>query len=514
MKINNVVIGLIILIIVIIIEIIVINRNTSRNQDDKKIINDVVDNFMMIAKIPRPSHHEEKISNYLVDWAKEHGLDVIRDSVNNVRIDAPATKGMENRPLVILQVHMDMVVAISDGKSFDPLNDPITVIRNDKEGTLSADGTSLGGDDGIGVAIVMAILEGKMEHGPLRVIITVDEEDGMTGAFNLDSSWLDDASYLINVDNEWSSEVLVSTAAGDTVHAEKKVSLIKPSGNTTVNISISNLNGGHSGVEIDKGRLNGLIGLANFLNLLNENNIYYEIASFDGGTAPNAIPAKANAKIVINEKDKTIVEEKMREYCDTLKTKYKNIEENIKCDVNIVNELPLVISKKESDNAIKFITKVVDGVYTMSKDMDGLVESSSNLGLFKIENGNISFTTMIRSSLGEKEKELLDSQIILAKECGFDASSKKGSDAWPYNPNSKLLELAKKVYKEQNNEDIKVSAVHAGLECGTFKKIKEDLDMISIGPDLKDGHTIRETIYLNSIPKVWNLLKGILKEIK
>ena len=482
---------------------------SKETMSDKEIINNIVDNFYLIAKVPRPSHHEEKISNYLMEWATNHGLKPVQDNVYNVMFDVEATKGMENKSLGILQVHMDMVVAVRDGKEFDPLNDPIIVIRDDEKNTLTADGTSLGGDDGAGIAIVMSVVESKMAHGPLRIIVTVDEEDGMTGTFNLDKLWLDDAEFLINIDNEWSSEVLVSTAAGDTISASKTVNMIKPNGNKALNVSISNLKGGHSGVLIDKGRLNGLIGLANFLKNVDIN---YELASFSGGTASNAIPTKGIANIVINNKDKELFINKFNNYCDELKIKYNGIEEDIKCEVNELDDIPLVISKNEKDNAIKYLSEIIDGVYTMSKDMKDLVESSSNLGLFKIDNGLIEFTSLIRSSSPEKEEELINKELELAKECGYEAKTAKGSDAWPYDPNSKLVELAKSVYKKQNKEEIKVSAVHAGLECGTFKKLKPELDMISIGPDLVDGHTIKETLYLSSLPKVWHLLEGILKD--
>lgn len=279
-----------------------------------------------------------------------------------------------------------------------------------------------------------------------------------------------------------------------------------------LDISFFNLKGGHSGVEIDKGRLNGIVGLATFLKQLSDDEINYELSSFEGGTASNAIPAKASVAIVVKSSDQEIVRKKVIEYCKTLSTKYQGIEENIRCGVKTLDELPQVITKEERDNAIKFIIEIIDGVYTMSKDMEGLVESSSNLGLFKISNGHIEFTSLIRSSSPEKEEELINAEIALAKSCGYSASSKKGSFAWPYDPNSKLVALTKKIYREQNNEEIKVSAVHAGLECGTFKKIKSDLDMISIGPDLKDGHTINETLYLNSIPRVWYLLEGLFAQ--
>ena len=479
---------------------------------DKEIIDTIVDNFMPLTQVPRPSHHEEKISAYLYDWAKNAGFNPEKDKVNNIMFDVPATKGYEDKPLVILQGHMDMVVAVEDGKEFDPLNDTITAIRNDEKGTLTADGTSLGTDDGAGVSTILSVAQGEMNHGPLRMIITVDEEAGMDGAFNISKSWFEGAKYLINIDNETSDEVLVSTAAGDGIFATKKIDFSNPTGNKSLSITISNLKGGHSGVEIDKGRLNGIIGLAELLKLIDDEGIAYELSSFEGGTAGNAIPSKVNT--VINDDDTYKIKNIVTEYNKSINDKYNGIEENIEIDIEEVNELPKVVSKEENDNLIKFTTEIIDGVYSMSKNMPDLVESSSNLGIFDLNKDGISITVYNRSSSPEKEVEINDSQIKLAKDCGYEVETSKMAEPWEFDPNSKLLELCKEVYKKQNGEDIKVVALHAGLECGCFKKMKHDLDMISIGPDLTDVHSIKETLYLNSIPKVWHLLEGILINVK
>ena len=198
-------------------------KQNKNNMTDAEIIDTVIKNFLEISKIPRPSRHEERISQFLMDFASSQGLNPIRDNYNNVMYEIPATKGMEDKPLGILQAHMDMVVAVENGKDFNPLNDSIIVIRDDVSGTLTANGTSLGADDGIGLGIIMAVTRGKMPHGKLRIIITVGEEDGMTGAFHISSSWLEDATFFINIDNEFSKQLLVSTASGDTLNASKSV---------------------------------------------------------------------------------------------------------------------------------------------------------------------------------------------------------------------------------------------------------------------------------------------------
>ena len=480
---------------------------------DEEIIDCVVDNFSLLAETPRPSHHEEKISAFFVDWAEQQGLAPTQDEALNVIFDVPATNGMEKNPLGILQVHMDMVVAVEDGKTFDPLNDPITVIWNKDANTLTADGTSLGGDDGAGCALMMAVVQGKIAHGPLRVIITVDEEDGMDGAFHLDEVWLKGASFLINIDNEMSDQVLVSTAAGDSVRFTAKPECKAPQGDTALNVELSGLSGGHSGVEIDKGRLNGLIGLAGFLKELQQNEVAFELASLEGGTALNAIPTKATCTIVIDKEEFVDVQALAQAYFDRVKKDYEGIEKDLQYSIK-ETELPSqVITAEAQNDLILFMTDVIDGVYTWSADMEGLVESSSNFGLFTLNNDGISGGTYIRSSNGALEKEILDAQLALADRCGFEAVAAKMADPWPYDPNSNLLALTKEIYKEQNGEEITVSALHAGLECGTFKLLNPELDMISIGPDLSDAHTINETLYLNSVPKIWRLLEALLLRV-
>ena len=446
-----------------------------------------------------------------MDWAKEHGFEPKQDAALNVMFDVPATPGMENTPLVILQVHMDMVVAVAEGKDFDPLNDPITMIRNEEANTLTADGTSLGADDGAGCAFTMAAAAGKMAHGPLRVIITTDEEDGMTGAFGLSSEWLKDAAYLINLDNEVSNQVLVSTASGDTVTAVMQPAFGPASGDLALHIELGGLKGGHSGVEIDKGRANGIKAVAGFLKLLQEQEIPFELASFNGGTASNAIPNHAECVIVLAAADTDAVTQLAAEYEARLQKDYAGIEEGIRLTVSAAESVPSVISREDAQHIIRYLAEITDGIYTMSPDMEGLVESSSNIGIAAlIEEEGFRAAALVRSSSAPFEEELISAHHRLADECGLEFNAINTALPWAYNPDSKLLALAKELYREQNGEEIEVAAVHAGLECGTFKVLNPDLDMISIGPDLTDVHTTGETFYLETLPRVWHLLEGLL----
>lgn len=482
--------------------------------EDQAIIDTVVDNFMLLAAIPHPSHHEERISDFLLEWAEGEGYEAVQDEVNNIIFDVPATAGMEGLPFTGLQVHMDMVCAYAEGSDFDPLTDSIKVIRDDRAGTLTADGTSLGSDDGVGIAIVMGVVQGKMTHGPLRVIITVNEEDGMTGVTNLDAKWLEDLVYLINVDQETSDSLLVSTAAGNTVKVTGKVNARDVSKDTALGIEIKGLKGGHSGVEIDKGRLNGIIGLSDLLKNIADAGIDYELISFSGGTAGNAIPTGAKCVIAVDAADSEAAEAVILAYSDTLAEQYKGIEDGLNVITNKSDASGKALSAADRENTLAFISGVINGVNSWSKDIEGLVESSSNLGLFSADENGISATIVTRSSSEEMQAYILDTNNKLAEECGFETVTTKTSDAWPYNPDSKLIPLAQKVYKELNGEEVSTDAVHAGLECGTFAIMNHDLDMISIGPDITDAHTVNETLYLKSIPKTWRWLEGILANLE
>ena len=479
----------------------------------EEIIDCVVENFCLLAEVPRPSHHEEAIGAFLMNWAEEQGLRPVMDEAGNVMVDVPPSQGLEEYPLVILQGHMDMVVAVEDGKDFDPLTDPIAVIRDEEANTLKADGTSLGSDDGAGCAIIMAVVQGRTPHGPLRVLITTDEEDGMEGAFNMDASWLENASYLINIDNETSSDVLVSTAAGDSMRFSRSAGFRDAAGDLALTVELSGLTGGHSGIEINKGRLNGLIGLAGFLKDLREHGVSCELARFAGGTASNAIPNRAACTIVISAGDADAVKERAETYLTELKEAYAGIEDGMSLRVTEEDSVPQVLSEEDRESLVRFMTELIDGVNTWSADMDGLVESSSNLGIFTLDENGISGSSYIRSSVGEKEQEILDAQAALASSCGYETETVKMADPWPYDPDSRLLAMTKEIYLAQNGEEINVSAVHAGLECGTIKFLNPDLDMISIGPDISDAHTTRETLFLDSVPKVCNLLAELLIQI-
>ena len=431
----------------------------------------------------------------------------------NVIFDVPATSGKEDLPMVALQAHMDMVAVARDEVDFDPLNDPIKPIRDDAAGTVTADGTTLGADDGAGVGTVMALLESDAEHGPLRVIFTTNEEDGMTGTFNLDKKWLEEPKYLINVDAVDSSSAIVSTASGTLVKGSKDVKTAAPEKDTALIVAIGGLMGGHSGVDIDKGRCNAIIALGAFLQQLSDQEISYELASFDGGSAPNAIPERAYCVMVVAAADKDAVTQAAADYLTKLQDEYKESEDGITFTVSDTELPESVAAQDDAKAAVNVINNIINGIVTMSPDKADLVESSSNLGLFSLSEDGNTFTAYERSSVGEKETEIVDSEMTLAEDNGFTVTKEKAADPWPYNPDNKLALIASEVYEELNGEEFELIAMHAGLECGTYAVDNPDLLMISIGADITDEHTPNETLQIASIPKTYKLLKGILLKV-
>ena len=489
-------------------------KDRKLTEEELAIAKHVVENFLKMEEVPRPSGHEEKISAFFMDWAKEQGFDPVQDEVLNVVFDVPATEGYEDYPMVGLQAHMDMV-CVGDSPDYDPENDPIKVIVDYDTATMTADGTSLGADDGIGCAIIMSLAQNLAPHGPLRVILTVNEEDTMAGIMNLDPATVADLPYLINVDSEVSYAVTVSTAGGVQIDVtDDEVQTKAPDGGCAMELIVSGAKGGHSGMDINKGRLNAIYATEGILKELSERDVPYEIVSFKGGTASNAIPAEAKAVIAVRSEDQENVLQTASDMEASLKEEYKNTEENLSVRAGVINAVvEEAVAPEEMRNVFAFMDGIVNGVYSMSEDIEGLVESSSNLGVITLTPEQFWASAYERSSNAEKTDEILaiDQEAIDAG--GFKSVMEPSGDPWPYNPDSVLLPLTQRVYLEQNGEDIKVETLHATLECGTFAVMNPFLDMISIGPDLVDVHSTSEMIYLKTIPKTFNLLAGILAAI-
>lgn len=476
------------------------------------LLDQILDEFTAIATIPRPSHHEEQIAEYLCNWAVRHGLSCVRDEIGNVIMEKDAAPGYEKAPRVILQAHMDMVCVAAKGITYDPMKDGIKIIRDDQ--FISADGTSLGADDGIGIAIALVLLAEKtLIHGPLRALFTVNEEDGMSSSA-IDPKYLD-ADYLINLDWEWLGSLCNSSAGGDfAAFTRTYQSHAAEPDCAALKIELTGLLGGHSGVDIHRGRANALICTGRLLQELALAQIDYQLASFHGGQARNAIPTSAEATILIHPHILAQAYKFLEHYSAELRTAYGEIERHMALRWELADVAPsYVMPKADSDALLRLLQTLPNGIHTLSPYVEGLTESSQNLGLLTADDGKITLSAMLRSCAAYYAKELLSIDRTLADEFGFEFVPGEHSPAWAVNPKSRLTPLTCRIYQTLTGSDMVVEPIHGALECGAFFEKNPHLDMIAIGPSLFDVHTPKERCDLHSVQVTAELITGILKEL-
>ncbi|QXM06939.1 aminoacyl-histidine dipeptidase [Crassaminicella indica] len=469
--------------------------------------------FEEISNIPRGSGNEKEISDYLVNFAKKHKLEVIQDEALNVIIKKKGTAGYENAPTVILQGHMDMVCEKNNDTIHDFEKDPIKLrIEGDM---IYATDTTLGADDGIAIAYGLAILASDdIPHPPLEVLITTSEETGMDGAIALDPKNIT-GRFLINIDSEEEGFLLVSCAGGITARQILPIVWESPNKNDIAyEISIRGLHGGHSGSDIEKGRGNSNKLMGRFLNDL-LNTFDYTIHKISGGSKNNAIPREADTIILINPKHASKLEEKINEWNNIFKNELKASDPEIYIDYKkLENTFEKAFSKETAKKAVQSLVLIPNGIQTMSMEIEGLVESSTNLGVVTTTDNEVIFESAVRSSIKSLKHNILDQSKLVADLLGCKFIASDDYPEWSYNPDSKLRPIFVDVYKKLYGKEPKVTAIHAGLECGLFKEKINDLDMISIGPDMFDVHTPNEHLSISSTERTWNYLLAVLKEIK
>lgn len=467
--------------------------------------------FEDISNIPRGSKNERKISDYLYKFAKDLGLEVIQDDGLNIIIKKPASKGYENAPTVILQGHMDMVCEKNKDTVHNFEEDPIKLIV--KGDNIYADGTTLGADDGIAVAYAMAILtDDSIEHPALEVLLTTDEETGMTGARALSKDSVN-GKIILNMDSEEEGYLLVSCAGG--VRAESSIKLEKEALNsdTLINIRIKGLKGGHSGSEIDKGRGNSNKLMGRALKELSDK-VKFNLVSIEGGSKDNAIPREADAIIAVSNSDKENVVEFIKELDATYKKELSATDEDVTINVEEVNsDIKEKLTSSCTERIIELIHLYPNGISTMSGDIDGLVESSSNLGVVVTNDTKVELHSAVRSSVETLKWEIIDRMRSLTSLINGDFETSAAYPGWEYRKESKIRDLCVKTYQDMYKKDPVVYAIHAGVECGLFEEKLGELDMISFGPDIKDAHTPDEHLSISSTERVWQYLLELLKRI-
>ena len=464
--------------------------------------------FEILNLIPRCSKNEQAISNWLCQWAEDNNFSYKKDKINNIVIDIPGTPGYENSPILILQGHMDMVCEKNHGTVHDFTKDPI--VSTNEDGWLKAKGTTLGADNGIAIAIALNLaLDSSIEHPPLELLFTVDEETGLTGANNLGSEFLK-GRILINIDSEDEGVFTIGCAGGRDTHIHLPLSYEKlPSEFISRRIKISNLAGGHSGIDINKQKANANLLLGRFLLAVSQK---IKLISMNGGTAHNALAREAYAEIAYNISDETMIQEKITEFQKIFKSNYATADPNIKIDLEDNVKLPKSFIKDELKNKIILLLHVVPhGVQSMNTTIEGLVESSSNLARISSDNSEFSILSSQRSS----SMSLLDNITDKIESAGRLANAKvysgNGYPSWDPNFDSPLLSRCKNAYKTTFQKDAVVEIIHAGLECGIIGSKYDGMDMISIGPTIKYPHSPDEKLKIDSLDKIQIFLEALFR---
>lgn len=467
--------------------------------------------FEEVCQVPRPSKKEEKIRAYLLEFAKKHGLAAKTDEAGNVLIEKPASAGKENLKTVVLQSHMDMVCEKNKDTEHNFETDPIQTYVDGE--WLRAKGTTLGADNGIGIATQLAVLASEdIEHGPIQCLFTVDEETGLTGAFALKEGFMN-CDILINLDSEDEGELFIGCAGGAGTTAQFPCPMTAaPEGYFFFRVAVKGLTGGHSGDDINKNRANANKLLNRFLVQLMEK-YDLRLCEIDGGNLHNAIPREAHAVCVVPMKDKESVRVDLNVYLSEVENEFAVTEPNLVMELESESSRAEVMEQEAMKKFLLSLYAVHNGVYAMSQDIPGLVETSSNLASVKQRDGKIVVVTSQRSSILSSRKDM--SQMVAAAFLlgGAEVTTGDGYPGWKPNPNSEVLQIAVESYKRLFATEPKIKAIHAGLECGLFLEKYPSLDMVSFGPTLRGVHSPDERMLIPTVDKFWRHLLDVLAHI-
>lgn len=469
--------------------------------------------FNEICKVPRPSKHEEKVIDFLLDFASQHNLEVKKDDAGNVLIRKPGSKGFENSGIVILQSHMDMVCEKNEGVIHDFLKDPIVPVI--EKGWVRAQNTTLGADCGIGMAATLAFLASKeLVHPPIEALFTVDEETGLTGAQAIQPGFLTGKT-LINLDSEDEGELFIGCAGGiDTRATFNYDPEAVPSGWQAFKISISGLLGGHSGDDIEKGRGNSIKILNRFIYQLVKS-CECRIASLQGGNLRNAIPREATAIVVVPGDKKEYLTIELNHFRAEMENELFNREPRFRISLESHDMPAEVMDLKSQTKLINALYAMPHGVHGMSFRMPGMVETSTNLACVKFLSGSVvEIVTSQRSDLESGKQDVYQMVETVFQLLGASVTRGDGYCGWTPNPSSHILKVSRECYEELFKVKPIVRSIHAGLECGLFLEKFPGLDMISFGPTLKGVHSPDEKIEIASVEKFWNFLTELLSKLK
>jgi dipeptidase D len=468
--------------------------------------------FDEICSIPRPSKKEKKIIKYLYDFAKSYGLNYKQDKAGNVLIIKKASPGFERKPMVVLQSHLDMVCEKNSITVHDFAKDPIQPFIDN--GWIKARGTTLGADDGIGIASQLAILSSSdLQHGPLECLFTVDEETGLTGAFQLKPDFFS-GKILLNLDSEDEGIIFIGCAGGiDTVGFLDVDMITRTNHLKCLKLEITGLHGGHSGDDINKGLGNSIKIIGRVLTSLRKN-YYVQIINLEGGNLRNAIPREACAEIAIDKYLSDNILNFLEDEIVKIKKEFRNTEKNIQFTVSECRACKTMISEEASDNLLNIINTLPHGTISMSKIIPGLVETSTNLASIKrLNKSTFEIATSQRSSSKSSRDDIASHIASVFNSCGATVKNSTGYPGWEPNPSSPVLKKSVDSYNRLFGSEPSVTAIHAGLECGLFLEKYPNLDMISFGPTIKGAHSPDERLEITSVEKYWLFLLELLRSI-
>ena len=468
-------------------------------------------NFHALTQIPRPSGHLDKVQQFLLDFAKEAGVEAFKDPADNIVMRKPATPGMENRKGIIMQAHMDMVPQKSPEIEHDFVNDPIQTYIED--GWVKAKGTTLGADNGLGVAAIMAVMEDKtLKHGPVEALITADEETGLYGANNLPEGELH-GDILLNLDSETWGKFVIGSAGGIDVNATLDYKEADTdSEDAAVRVTLQGLKGGHSGLEIHEGRGNANKLMVRFVREAIEE-CEARLASWHGGNMRNAIPFKAEVVLTLPKENVEVLKELVSEWEKDFVDEYKGIENGLTFRAEDVETPKTEVPVEIQDNLVNAIYACHDGVIRMITSYPDVVETSSNLAIIDIEGGKAAIKLLPRSSredMKEYVTTMIESCFSMA---GMKVETSGSYCGWDPNPQSEILHLLLRIYKELNGEGGIIQVDHAGLECSIILGKYPHLDVVSLGPTMRSPHTTNERALIETVEPFWALLKKTLEEV-
>ncbi|MDU1295812.1 MAG: cytosol nonspecific dipeptidase [Enterobacter hormaechei] len=469
------------------------------------------DIFAKICSIPHPSYHEEQLAEHIMGWAKEKGLHAERDQVGNILIRKPATAGMENRKPVVLQAHLDMVPQKNNDTVHDFTKDPIQPYIDGE--WVKARGTTLGADNGIGMASALAVLaDDSVEHGPLEVLLTMTEEAGMDGAFGLQANWLQ-ADILINTDSEEEGEIYMGCAGGiDFISTLPLSREAIPAGFETFKLTLKGLKGGHSGGDIHLGLGNANKLLARFL-AGHAAELDLRLVDFNGGTLRNAIPREAFATVAVPASKADELKNLSSVYLEILKNELSAKEKNLAVVLESVTTDKAALTAQSRDTFVQLLNATPNGVIRNSDVAKGVVETSLNVGVVTMGDDSAEIICLIRSLIDSGKEYVVSMLESLGTLAGAKTSAKGSYPGWQPDASSPVMALVRETYQRLFNSTPNIQVIHAGLECGLFKKPYPDMDMVSIGPTITGPHSPDEQVHIESVGHYWTLLTELLKAI-